>query len=414
MKKILSIIFILLASVLLIACEPEGESNNNVNHVVSVHDVNGTLLNNFLVQDKTYFDKSLLTDLETTITEGIFLYWSEELNGQEFNFALTPVTGPLKLYPVVEELVEKEYYQITVYDINELLIDVYEIEYGEVFLEEMIQGYEAIKTHEDFLYWTFNDNNDEFRFGEPIYHNYTLRPLMEEPAGNELHFDVSLYDGYYQGVGLNELIDQSLRNSLQTRLKKDYIPKSYSSGHWATLKLADIHPSKPGYVWTIYDSKAVGVNNHGSKVGQWNKEHVVPQSWLKDHGLSGYGDDQHNLRAADMQENSRRGNRLFIDSNGSFGTTGSFYYPGDEHRGDVARILMYMLILHQGTTLTIDKMITENQWSTLIKWHLEDPVDDFEINRNQVIFEYQKNRNPFIDYPELVYAVWAERYPYPN
>jgi hypothetical protein len=39
---------------------------------------------------------------------------------------------------------------------------------------------------------------------------------------------------------------------------------------------------------------------------------------------------------------------------------------------------------------------------TFIKWHEEDPVDEFEIQRNQVIYAYQRNRNPFIDYPELV------------
>ncbi len=41
------------------------------------------------------------------------------------------------------------------------------------------------------------------------------------------------------------------------------------------------------------------------------------------------------------------------------------------------------------------------------QWHLLDPVDDFERNRNNVIYTYQGNRNPFIDYPEFVGVIWG-------
>ena len=46
--------------------------------------------------------------------------------------------------------------------------------------------------------------------------------------------------------------------------------------------------------------------------------------------------------------------------------------------------------------------------SSLIQWHFDDPVDDFEVNRNEVIFGFQQNRNPFIDHPSLVNFLWGD------
>tara|TARA_B100000609_G_C16843674_1_gene246847 strand:- start:19 stop:537 length:519 start_codon:yes stop_codon:yes gene_type:complete len=48
--------------------------------------------------------------------------------------------------------------------------------------------------------------------------------------------------------------------------------------------------------------------------------------------------------------------------------------------------------------------------SSLVQWHNDDPVDDFEINRNEIIFGFQENRNPFVDHPNLVNFLWGENY----
>ncbi len=137
----------------------------------------------------------------------------------------------------------------------------------------------------------------------------------------------------------------------------------------------------------------------------WAKSLLGEGGYDPGNSTKGIDADLHNLRAADTTVNSTRGNNKFINqvynANG-FGNYSSHWYPGDHHRGDVARILFYMDI-RWGDLTDLTKI---GYLSTLIQWHISDPVDDFEIHRNNVIFGYQHNRNPFIDHPELVHAIY--------
>ena len=95
------------------------------------------------------------------------------------------------------------------------------------------------------------------------------------------------------------------------------------------------------------------------------------------------------------------------------------FEPRDEDKGDVARIIFYMDVRYEGDSGELDLEMTENYQygnsprhavrSTLLVWHNQDPVDDFERNRNNVIYDYQGNRNPFIDHPELVNHLWGDK-----
>ncbi|NWH14820.1 endonuclease, partial [Acholeplasma laidlawii] len=77
------------------------------------------------------------------------------------------------------------------------------------------------------------------------------------------------------------------------------------------------------------------------------------------------------------------------------------FYPGEEHVGDVARIVLYI-------TLRNNIKITEvGSYQMFLTWHEQDPVSDFEISRNEKIFGIQKSRNPFIDHPELVNVLFS-------
>jgi len=87
-------------------------------------------------------------------------------------------------------------------------------------------------------------------------------------------------------------------------------------------------------------------------------------------------------------------------------------------KGDVARMMFYMATRYEGTSGELDLELVDYShsspngeplhgvFSTLMEWHIEDPVDDFEQNRNDVIYSYQENRNPFIDHPEFVELIY--------
>ncbi|WP_083540816.1 endonuclease I family protein [Aequorivita viscosa] len=152
-------------------------------------------------------------------------------------------------------------------------------------------------------------------------------------------------------------------------------------------------------------------------MGLWNREHVFARSLANpslDTSYPSAGTDVHNLRSCDSQMNSSRSNRIFQDGNGNSHITsiGNFY-PGDEHKGDVARIAMYMytrypeqceaINLGYGTT---DNSPLNDMPDVFLRWNLEDPVSQFEKERNEVIYQYQGNRNPFIDNPYIATLIW--------
>jgi endonuclease I len=108
--------------------------------------------------------------------------------------------------------------------------------------------------------------------------------------------------------------------------------------------------------------------------------------------------DLFNLRPANPSINSSRGNLPFVDGTGSYGTRSGGWFPGDQDKGDIARAVFYM---NTRWNLVINTSSVGNL-SLFLKWNIEDPVDDFERQRNDVIYRNQKNRNPYVDHPELV------------
>jgi hypothetical protein len=115
--------------------------------------------------------------------------------------------------------------------------------------------------------------------------------------------------------------------------------------------------------------------------------------------------DAHALRAADGQENGVRNNQHYGEYIGPSGTLGSF-------RGDVARSVLYMEIRYNGLEIVNGFPDINGQLgdlATLLDWHRNDPPDDFEMNRNNVIYHWQRNRNPLIDHPDLVEYIWGDK-----
>lgn len=191
---------------------------------------------------------------------------------------------------------------------------------------------------------------------------------------------------------------------------------------------SDAVPDNPGYVYTVYKGSEVDATNNdnwGTGGDYLNREHV----WAKSHGQFDTdlptGGDVHNLKPADGSVNISRSNKDFdncqADGQQHDEATGCYYTstawePRDEVKGDIARIIFYMATRYEGENDELDLEVNDNvenspqpfhgRLSALLQWNEQDPPDAFERNRNNVIFGYQQNRNPFIDHPEWVGMIW--------
>lgn len=189
------------------------------------------------------------------------------------------------------------------------------------------------------------------------------------------------------------------------------------------FKLSDADPNNPSNVIAVYSGFSVPNNNYGTGGDYLNREHV----WAKSHGnfvdwLPMYS-DVHNLKPADASVNQSKSNKDF--DNGGVQhpeATGCYYTDStwearDEVKGDIARIIFYMSTRYEGENGELDLEVVDHnntypnaqhgKLSTLLEWNLQDPPDEFERNRNNVIYSFQKNRNPFIDNPEFAQLIWG-------
>jgi len=129
----------------------------------------------------------------------------------------------------------------------------------------------------------------------------------------------------------------------------------------------------------------------------WNREHIWPKSqgWFQ---TSGAGADPHHIRASQVRENSLR-------SNLPYGENGYGYEPIDEVKGDCARIIFYMLTRYsESDSFSVTRVAQSMQM--LLRWNELDPVDSIETYRNNTIYDFQGNRNPFIDDSDYAYMIW--------
>ena len=233
---------------------------------------------------------------------------------------------------------------------------------------------------------------------------------------------VGYYDNARNKTG-NDLKD-ALHEIIKGHVEFPYT--SSSTDVWDILKLTDRDPSDTTLVELIYSGALVnGAQEYNSGSG-WTREHV----WAKSRGnfgtSAGPGTDVHAIRPCYNSINSSRNNRAFNNCSSCNNVqylgsnTGSFtdsnvwtFEPRDEMKGDVARMIFYMATRYEqedGFDLELDDTIRSNidqspfhsVLTTLLIWNKLDKVSAKEKRRNNIIYdEFQKNRNPYIDHPEL-------------
>jgi hypothetical protein len=234
-------------------------------------------------------------------------------------------------------------------------------------------------------------------------------------------------NGYYDS--LDGLTDTNLRQALQDIVAEEGVVRAQTYADIVDiLKEADQNPANSNQVWLLYTEEGrakLDYQTSSDNNGKWNREHTYPRSrggfysledlddiadgkdifWNTNADSLRHGNsDAHALRAADALENSIRNNQHYGQYIGPSGTLGSFY-------GDVARSVLYMSVRFNGLEVVNGfPEGTEGELgdlATLLEWHRNDPPDDFEMNRNNIVYTWQFNRNPFIDQPDLVEYIWG-------
>lgn len=192
----------------------------------------------------------------------------------------------------------------------------------------------------------------------------------------------------------------------------------------------DVYPDSRRW-WDMYSDKIL----YAPSFSGLNREHSFPKSWWGGStSVPAYIDLNH-LYPAEMDANMAKSNyplgevnttRKTFDNgvslvgeavSGQGGGARYVFEPADEYKGDFARTYFYMVTCYQSFTWKYTYMVGQNTYPTLntwsqellLKWHREDPVSQKEKDRNEVIYQIQANRNPFIDFPELAEYIWGNR-----
>lgn len=261
-----------------------------------------------------------------------------------------------------------------------------------------------------------NDNDFNVEdWGAPVNPTYDLvLPLIPE--------------GYYDA--LSGKSDGALKQAIQDIISN---PNSVRAQTYRDvfdiLKEADVNPFNSNQVWLVYTEEGrsfLDQQSSSESIGKWNREHTFPRSrgGFGDIKADAYADgkeqfwqtsadslrhansDAHAIRAADGPENSSRGNRFYGEYTGPTSNLGSF-------KGDVARSVLFLDVRYNGLEVVNGYPDGEvgkfGDLQTLLEWHRSDPPDDFEKHRNNVIYGWQYNRNPFIDFPGLVEYLWGNK-----
>ena len=231
------------------------------------------------------------------------------------------------------------------------------------------------------------------------------------------------YATYYQGA--TGLTGASLKQLLNQKIANQTV-QSYGC-LWTVLAETDAHPSVANSVIAYYSRRAIAVSDRDFGMNTpdvWNREHI----WAQSHGARNGAarSDAHHVRAADKSVNADRASKDFDDGGSMHNEcldcffTGSTWEAPDIVKGDTARMMFYMAVRYEGgdnsgtsdlelVDSTTGSGTTHGKVCALLQWHKDDPVDSAEQARHELVYQWQGNRNPFIDDELFAYSIWGEQ-----
>ena len=250
----------------------------------------------------------------------------------------------------------------------------------------------------------------------------------------------------------------ALKTQLKTRITTGHVDQGYGSiwGLYTQSAFRDNYYENNGSLLDMYSEKPSGLDSYeftstsqqcgsyGAEGDCYNREHLVPQSYFDVFQVDPMKNDPFHVVPSDGKVNGDRNNFPFgvvasgtyLSTNGSKRGTnavngfsnysGTVFEPIDEFKGDIARAYFYFATRYEdlmddfynaanATSCpaknmfdgSINKVFSDNFILLLIKWHKQDPVSPKEIAQNNAIYNYQGNRNPFIDNPADVCSIWS-------
>ena len=262
-----------------------------------------------------------------------------------------------------------------------------------------------------------------FALGLGLVVSQNVAPTKLEAEQHLENYDPYYYDGsYYNTIDFSggDGLNGSLRTSLTTLIqpKEFYTYSKTGDNHLATqLQYADEDPNNSANMIYLYTRNSVKKNAASS----WNREHVWCQSLSNDNwGTTKGGTDILHIRPVYPNTNSTRNNYPYGDTNKAtpkyyenmlFGyLSGGYFEPIDTVKGDVARTIMYLWVTYNNNSKPLNITSVFKDYNTMLKWHTMDKPDVLEGNRNNYSqTSKQKNRNPFVDHPELAWRIFGDQ-----
>ncbi len=215
-------------------------------------------------------------------------------------------------------------------------------------------------------------------------------------VGNKTYESLSQNAG---GTSQSDAASSDLYRALQAMMIAEH---DYETNYQETRPLyayTDCVSNQPDQLVSFYSGKLhTSVWDAGAT---WNREHTWPNS----KGLNGNDEnDIMMLRPTLKSENGSRGNK-------SYGLSTGFFDPGESVRGDCARIVLYIYTRWSNTgNMWGSSGVIENM-EVLLRWMAEDPVDTWEMGRNDAVESITGVRNVFIDYPEYAWLLFGQEIP---
>ena len=245
--------------------------------------------------------------------------------------------------------------------------------------------------------------------------------------------------GYYStATGTGYTLKTQLYNIIKGHTDNGY------AGLYTTYQTSDIDSfyENDGTILDMYSEKPSGTDPYNYSSGStqrcgtysvegdcYNREHIIPQSTFN--SAAPMVSDAHFITPTDGKVNGQRSNYPHgnvatatwtslnggkLGSSGVSGYSGTVFEPINDFKGDIARMYFYFATRYENTVAgysfamfdgSSNKVFTTAFLNQLLAWHNQDPVSAREIARNNAIYARQNNRNPYIDHPEYVQAIWG-------